>query len=115
MLGRGTGVKTGEGAGGDVGVTKAVRLRQAVAGGPAPLTGGPCPLAVWQDALLDLRRRLMKFCVACRVYLSHQSKVLSEKVGASLGTLTGRGSRGGRTKGGAVERPVQIGARSCFR
>ncbi|XP_043426340.1 cohesin subunit SA-2-like isoform X2 [Prionailurus bengalensis] len=32
-----------------------------------------------QDALLDLRRRLMKFCVACRVYLSHQSKVLSEK------------------------------------
>uniref|UniRef100_A0A673VSD7 Cohesin subunit SA n=1 Tax=Suricata suricatta TaxID=37032 RepID=A0A673VSD7_SURSU len=32
-----------------------------------------------QAALLDLRRRLMKFCVACRVYLSHQSKVLSGK------------------------------------
>ncbi|XP_041596849.1 cohesin subunit SA-2-like isoform X2 [Vulpes lagopus] len=32
-----------------------------------------------QEALLDLRKRLLKFCLACRVYLSHQSKVLSEK------------------------------------
>ncbi|XP_004400050.1 PREDICTED: cohesin subunit SA-2-like [Odobenus rosmarus divergens] len=32
-----------------------------------------------QEALLDLRKRLMKFCLVCRVYLNHQSKVLSEK------------------------------------
>ena len=87
----GHGGKDGRAGWGDVGVTKAVRLRQAVAGGPAALTGGPCPVAVWQDALLDLRRRLMKFCVACRVYLSHQSKVLSEKVGASPGRSRGGG------------------------
>ncbi|XP_032187595.1 cohesin subunit SA-2-like isoform X3 [Mustela erminea] len=32
-----------------------------------------------QEALLDLRKRLLRFCLVCRVYLNHQSKVLSEK------------------------------------
>ncbi|XP_047572559.1 cohesin subunit SA-2-like isoform X1 [Lutra lutra] len=32
-----------------------------------------------QEALLVLRKRLLRFCLVCRVYLNHQSKVLSEK------------------------------------
>lgn len=49
-----------------------------------------------QEALLDLRKRLLKFCLACRVYLSHQSKVLSEKVSVAAG------DRGGQTWGQAT-------------
>lgn len=55
----------------------------------------------------------MKFCVACRVYLSHQSKVLSEKVGASPGTLAGRGPGAaeqgeGRQRGPCGSGPVCV-------
>lgn len=32
----------------------------------------------------------MKFCLVCRVYLNHQSKVLSEKVSVALSVLSGR-------------------------
>ncbi|XP_057351955.1 cohesin subunit SA-2-like [Manis pentadactyla] len=32
-----------------------------------------------QEVLLGLRSRLMKFCLVCRAYLGHESKVLSER------------------------------------
>lgn len=73
------------------------------------LTGSPdgrhLP-AGWQEALLDLRKRLMKFCLVCRVYLNHQSKVLSEKVSVSLSVLTGR-SRGWSSKRRGVRTHVR--------
>lgn len=50
-----------------------------------------------------MRKRLLRFCLVCRVYLNHQSKVLSEKVRASPAARRVR--PGPRSRGGREPRP----------